>query len=197
MLRALLIISFLILAIFASQYSYFNIDLQISQTLQGIRNPLFSDTMNLVSEIGDDFHLVIIFGLVIALIFFAGLKLEALKIATTSLTGALIGTLTKWIVSRPRPDSGLVNIQAVISDKSFPSLHVLLFTIFFGYLCYLSIYKIETNWLKILIASVSAFLILTIGLSRIYLGVHWPSDVLGGYLLGAVFISFLKNHAQR
>ena len=197
MFRTLLIISFLILAIFASQYSYFNIDLQISQTLQGIRNPLISDTMNLVSEIGDDFHLVIIFGLVIALIFFAGLKLEALKIALFSFTGALIGTLTKWMVSRPRPDSSLVNIQEIMSDKSFPSLHVLIFTIFFGYLFYLSIDKIKTGWLKILIASVSVFLIITIGLSRIYLGAHWASDVLGGYLLGAIFISLLTDHAKR
>jgi len=197
MLRALLIISFLILAIFASQYSYFNIDLQISQALQGIHNPLFSDTMNLVSEIGDDYHVVIIIGLVGALIFFAGLKLEALKVALFTFTGALIGTLTKWMVSRPRPDSSLVNVQEVVSDKSFPSLHVLIFTIFFGYLFYLSIYKIKTRWLKILTASISAFLIITIGLSRIYLGAHWASDVLGGYLLGAIFISFLKYHAKR
>ena len=197
MQRVLLIISFLILAVFAKQYSYFSVDLQLSQALQTIHNSLFSDTMNLVSELGDDFNLVIIIGLAVTLLYFAGLKLEALKIALFSLTGALIGTLTKWIVSRPRPDSGLVNIQAVISDKSFPSLHVLLFTIFFGYLCYLSIYKIKTGWLKILIASVSVFLIITIGLSRIYLGAHWASDVLGGYLLGAIFISLLTDHAKR
>ncbi|KKU71305.1 MAG: Phosphoesterase PA-phosphatase related protein [Candidatus Beckwithbacteria bacterium GW2011_GWA2_47_25] len=195
MQRVLLIISFLILAVFAKQYSYFSVDLQVSQALQTIHNSLFSDTMNLVSEIGDDYHLVIIIGLVVALLFFVGLKLEALKIALFSLTGALVGTFVKKIVSRPRPDFGLVKIQAVMSDKSFPSLHVLLFTIFFGYLFYLSIYKIKTRWLKILIASVSAFLILAIGLSRIYLGAHWASDVLGGYLLGAIFISLLKNHA--
>jgi undecaprenyl-diphosphatase len=66
----------------------------------------------------------------------------------------------------------------------------LIFTVFFGYMLYLSIYKVKTRWLKTFIALPATFLILTIGISRIYLGAHWASDTVGGYLLGALFLIF-------
>lgn len=183
--------SFLFLCYFAYRYSYFTLDLSISRSLQSIHQPLFSLLMNLVSEIGDDFHLALIGGLVIMTLFFYHARRQALLAAGWTTLSALVGTGVKYLVHRPRPDTDLVQIQELVTGKSFPSLHVLVFTVFFGYLFYLAIFSFKKFWPRVVIASVSAFLILSIGVSRIFLGAHWASDVLGGYLLGALFISYI------
>lgn len=197
MLRALLMICFIVLGIFARKYSYFGVDLQISRGLQSIQSPAFSLLMNLVSELGDDFHLTLIIVSITSSLFYLGYRKESFKAMLSAALAVLVGTLTKAIVNRPRPDGDLVRIQEQFSDKSFPSLHVLIFTVFFGYLFYLSLTIIKTRWLKVLLASITGFLILTIGLSRIYLGAHWASDAVGGYLLGLLLISFIIAHAKR
>jgi len=197
LLRFLLVGCFLVLAILARNFPYFALDLQISETIQSIRHPLFSVVMNLVSELGDDYHLGIIVSLAVVLLLFAEMKMEALKAALFAAVSALAGTFIKLIVARPRPNSQFVQIQEIFSDKSFPSLHVLIFTAFFGYMFYLALARVKTTWLKALLAFGSAFLILTIGVSRIYLGAHWASDTLGGYLVGAFFISYISDHAKR
>lgn len=190
-------ICFIVLGIFAGQYSYFGVDLQISRGLQSIQSPVFSLVMNLVSELGDDFHLTLIIVSVTSSLFYLGYRKEGFKAMLSAALAVLVGTLTKAIVNRPRPGGDLVRIQEQFSDKSFPSLHVLIFTVFFGYLFYLSLTLIKTDWQKVLLASITGFLILTIGFSRIYLGAHWASDTVGGYLLGMLLISFIIAHAKR
>lgn len=197
MVRALLLICFIILGIFARQYSYFGVDLQISRGLQSIQSPVFSLLMNLVSKLGDDFHLTFIIVSVTSSLFYLGYPKESFRAILSAASAVLVGTLAKAIVNRPRPDGTLVRIQGQFPDMSFPSLHVLIFTVFFGYLFYLSLTLIKIDWLKALLASITGFLILTIGLSRIYLGAHWASDVIGGYLLGLLLISFIIAHAKR
>ncbi len=195
--RLSLIVGLILLSILAHRFPYFSFDLQISRALQNIHQPLFSLIMNLVTEVGDDLHLEIIVMAATVILFYRGYKLEALKAVVFAVSAAASGTLLKIIVGRPRPASSLVIVQEVLADKSFPSLHVLIFTAFFGYTFYLSLYKVKTLWLRLLIAAGSGFLILTIGLSRVYLGAHWASDTLGGYLLGLLLISFIIAHAKR
>lgn len=195
--RLSLIVGLILLSILAHRFPYFSFDLQISRALQNNHQPLFSLIMNLVTEVGDDLHLEIIVMAATVILFYRGYKLEALKAVVFAVSAAASGTLLKILVGRPRPASSLVVVQEVLADKSFPSLHVLIFTAFFGYTFYLSLYKVKTLWLRLLIAIGSGFLILTIGLSRIYLGAHWASDTLGGYLLGLLLISFIIAHAKR
>ncbi len=185
-----LLLVFIIFSAFAHRSAYFGFDLTISRALQSVHRPAFSVFMNLVSEIGNNFNLEIIVVLSMSLLFLAGLKSEAIKAALLTLAGASAGSLVKSLVNRPRPNGELVNIQKVLTDKSFPSLHVLIFTVFFGYMLYLAISKVKTLWLRLFIAGSSTVLILFIGISRIYLGAHWASDTLGGYLLGAILLIF-------
>jgi undecaprenyl-diphosphatase len=145
--------------------------------------------MNFVSDLGDDYYLQAIVVLSMALLYFAGLKSEAVKTALLTIASATTGTMVKSLTNRPRPDSRLVTIQDTLGDKSFPSLHVLIFTVFFGYMLYLAIYRIRTPWLRISIATTSLLLLFSIGISRIYLGAHWTSDVIGGYLLGVILLT--------
>lgn len=187
---------FVTLSIFASSFSYFSLDLKTSEVIQGIHGKSFFELMNYISRIGDDPQLEIVVGLAVLGLFFTGRRLEAIRVAFYSVASAFVGILIKNIVGRPRPSGELVQIYEKLFDYSFPSLHVLFFTTFFGYLIYLSLYKLKNYWIRFVTIAVSSFLILTIGLSRIYLGAHWASDVLGGYLLGALFIRFII-HAER
>lgn len=99
------------------------------------------------------------------------------------------GVLTKFAINRPRPGSNFVEIFQKLTDPSFPSGHVIHYVVFFGFLSAVvySIWrpgKLGTVCLSIL----SIALIVSISISRVYLGAHWPTDVLGGYMFGFVML---------
>lgn len=197
LLRLLLLSVFLLLSFFAHRTPFFGLDLQISRLFQSFHQPLFYWMMNMVSEVGDDYHLPFLIGTAATLLYLVGLKKEALKATISASVAYFIGAYVKYLVGRPRPGDGLVQIQEALSDNSFPSLHVLVFTVFFGYILYLGLYEIKTFWRKRFLIFSSLFLILSIGISRIYLGVHWASDTIGGYLLGAFLLSYVTENAKR
>ena len=116
------------------------------------------------------------------------MRTEAYFSIFASIGSTILGTLLKIVIHRPRPELGLISVLVQLKDKSFPSGHVLLFTSFFGFLLFLSLYVFKNKILGPVIGALSGFLVLTIGISRIYLGAHWASDVLGGYLLGMLFL---------
>jgi undecaprenyl-diphosphatase len=106
---------------------------------------------------------------------------------------ALIGSLVKLIVNRPRPTTDLVQVLANETEASFPSGHVLFYTVFFGLLFVLLIFTPKIpKAIRYLLQGASLFLIASVSFSRVYLGVHWVTDTVGGYLLGLIIlVSFL------
>lgn len=95
--------------------------------------------------------------------------------------GALLNFILKQLFHRQRPE--LLKLIE-IGGYSFPSGHSMSSISFYGFLIYLSIRYIK-RWPKYCIAGVLSLLIIAIGISRIYLGVHYASDVLGGYIVGS------------
>ena len=88
----------------------------------------------------------------------------------------------KWIVDRPRPDFSLVN--PVPEGSSFPSGHSVHAFLLFGLLLWIVGELVESRVLRISIQGLLGIMILACGASRVYLGVHWPSDVIGGFVVG-------------
>ena len=112
-------------------------------------------------------------------------KKIGIAIATNLVLVALLNQLLKNILQRPRPTEYRI-IQE--TGYSFPSGHSMASMAFYGYLIYL-IYKYvenkNTKWILIMLLSI---LICSIGISRIYLGVHYTSDVLGGFLISISYL---------
>ena len=114
------------------------------------------------------------------------------------LRSTIINNLIKVIIARPRPE---INKLVTETGYSFPSGHSITSMVFYGYLVYLTYKYINNKKIKIPLIIFLILLIPTIGLSRIYLGVHYASDVLCGFLLGIIylilFISISKKYLER
>jgi undecaprenyl-diphosphatase len=109
----------------------------------------------------------------------------AFLVAAVSL-GALLNRLLKLGFARPRPD--IVAHGAVVTTESFPSGHSANSAIIYLMLG-MMLARVESSYpAKIFIFGVCASLTLMVGLSRIYLGVHWPTDVLAGWAVGASWV---------
>ena len=121
------------------------------------------------------------------------------KISFTILLNVVIATilniLLKNIIQRPRPDD-----FRLISETgySFPSGHSMVSMAFYGLLIYLSIKYLKNRKLKVILITSLSILIILIGISRIYLGVHYTSDVIAGFLISAcyliVYTSLVKKY---
>ncbi len=96
----------------------------------------------------------------------------------------VFGAILKLIVGRSRPDTEYAN-NLQISTYSFPSGHAGGSTVAYGLLAYLVWHLLPQPWNYTGVGILSALIIL-IGISRIYLGAHFPSDVIAGWLLGGV-----------
>ncbi len=114
-------------------------------------------------------------------------KLEAILTVAAGASTVLVVAL-KLIVGRVRPTSLVATVWVVIHNNGFPSGHALFSMVFLGLIAYfVFIYMHKSVFRMILFVSL-ILLIILIGSSRVYLGEHWPGDVLGGYLWGATLL---------
>lgn len=183
-----IIIAFIVYSLFASSVPYYQFDLSVTKTIQSINLWLFEKIIWFVSILGNPHNMVWVIGITSLFMFFRNLKKEAIFSSLSAASGAVIGMLIKILVDRPRPAPDTVNVLVWFSDKSYPSNHVLVFTIYFGFLLYLLLSKTLRKSKENFLVLVFALLIASIGISRIYLGAHWASDVLGGYVLGIIWL---------
>jgi len=89
------------------------------------------------------------------------------------------------LFGRPRPTEYRIIDE---SGYSFPSGHSMVSMAFYGFLIYLVYKKVENKYVKWLLCTLLSILILLIGVSRIYLGVHYASDVIGGFCFSIVYL---------
>lgn len=177
-----------VLAALAYRYAYFSWDLKLARRIQAVSIPGFDTLMDWTSMPGNGWTawvLVSLTAIVLALIRF---KLEgAICLASASL-GALIDRLMKAVVARPRPDEAVVQVLGDFKHESFPSGHVFFYVSFFGFLFFLVYVLLKPRPLRRILLVVVGAPVVLIGVSRVYLGAHWPSDVIGAYLSGGVWL---------
>ena len=113
-------------------------------------------------------------------------KYNLLLITISSITSPIVNNILKVIFKRPRP---IIINMIEEGSYSFPSGHSMISILFYGSIIYL-LNKYKIKHCK-LISIILSMLILLIGISRIYLGVHYPSDVLGGYLTAGLCLTII------
>ncbi len=186
----IIILCLMIIVFFAMGYmvkeSYEGIlfDVALMEYLHNSTNPMITSIMKFISFIGSATFLVPAIAMVIAYAIVKK-KYYITKLILLSTAGSwILNFLLKEIFQRTRPvEYFLVNQGGL----SYPSGHSMVTMTFYSTIAYLLANGTKNVNKKRLIKLIAYVMIIMMGISRIYLGVHWPTDVLGAYLIGYIF----------
>jgi membrane-associated phospholipid phosphatase len=191
-LIALLLACTVALSIAAHLFAVFPFDLKVAHEIHEGKNPQFVTGMQWVSALGYPVAVVVLIGIGALICALRRLWIEAVFVVATA-SSLLLTAVLKLLVGRPRPPPYALNpadIFLAVEQYSFPSGHVLFFVVFFGFVGYLAVLYL-TGWIRWAVMVSSATLIVLIAPSRIYLGAHWASDVIGSYVIGTLWLIIL------
>ena len=166
----------------------FPIDLAITRTIQSIDFPLFDKLMIVISWPGFSPQSFLLCALIVVIIYAIGLHWEAVTALVAACLPPIVNVLVKDYIQRPRPTVDLVHVFRILDSYSFPSGHVMFYIGFLGFLWFLAFTLLKRSWRRTALLTIYGIFILLVGVSRIYLGQHWASDVLGAYLLGSLIL---------
>lgn len=182
------LLAFGAMAILVSKHLIVNFDSTIISYVQGFESPILTTTMKFFTYIGGTTPVGVL-SLLIIVSLYTVLKHRSeliLFIAVIAGSNVLFVTL-KLFFHRARPD---LHRLAEASNYSFPSGHATMAFALYGSLTYLLWRHMGTRLGRIILISITSLMILTIGISRIYLGVHYPSDIIAGYFISAFWLTF-------
>ncbi|GER88282.1 hypothetical protein KDW_24440 [Dictyobacter vulcani] len=194
--------AFAALALYVHAHPVLSFDVFITKEFQENQNPILRNLMIAVSFLGNQpfvfFPLIVLTAVAFWLV---RLRLEALFVLGLSAVSTPINILLKYLVSRPRPTANLVDVFQRATGQSFPSGHVMSYVAYWGLIFSLGLILFRRDrWWNYALLIIPGLFVALVGPSRIYLGDHWASDVIGGYMFGGLLLGlaiwlylFLKN----
>lgn len=165
------------------------VDYSLSVAAQALRGTAFEPLMVAVSYPGYWPLFPEIVAVVTLIVWLWRSREEALLVAGTLALATLVAWLMSELVGRTRPDEGVLWVYNTLESYSYPSRHVVTYVVFFGLLCYLALARWKNALLRWPTVIIAVAMIVLVGPSRVFLGVHWPSDALAGYALGGTFLA--------
>ncbi|MFO7983661.1 MAG: phosphatase PAP2 family protein [Desulfuromonadales bacterium] len=195
-----LTLGFFFSAIFALFFLWLSVSLKISDTLIRVDERIYevapllhhssTDTFFLLmTYLGDWPVLLALGGGFCVWLLLCNHAFSALILAAGTAGGQFLVFILKSVYSRPRPDPFFSALEP--QSWAFPSAHAFEAAVFYGLMVYMVLGAVSSWRVRLTLITGCSFLALLIGFSRIYLGVHWFSDVLGGFLLAALWLAFL------
>lgn len=179
---------FVALAVAAYRAPYFPVDLTVTRALQSFDSPAADRAAELVNWPGFPPQSNVFFGgIILAMLAFRRV-LAAVCQAIAAGGGAALWFWIAPLIGRPRPSPDLVEVSMYIPAGSFPSGHVLNFTAGLGFTWFVAYTLLPKSILRTVVLWLIPLYLVLVGIARVYSGQHWPSDVLGGYLLGAIWL---------
>jgi undecaprenyl-diphosphatase len=160
-----------------------HIDLSFTKSLQQFQGAWVYAMMLGFTVLGNTLSLIII-GAALAVYLFVRKRPLAGWLTMITLIGLPINMILKDAVGRPRPSTDLVSVLAPTIGLSFPSGHAMASTTLYGYLAVLCWMHIPQRSTRNAAALAFAFTAVMVSVSRVYLGAHWLSDVVGGWTAG-------------
>lgn len=192
-LAIMLLLAFAIsLSYAASRFAVLPFDLKSYEELQEQASPLFDRLMIGVSYLGELAIAMALTAIAMATFALRRQWLEAIFILATT-SNVLLAFALKELVHRTRPFPVAQNATGLIqsiNQYSYPSGHVLFFVVFFGFFTFLAWIHF-TGHARVIVIAVCLALIVLVGPSRVFLGEHWASDVVGSYIIGAIWLFVL------
>ena len=162
-------------------------DQAIQSWVHGFARPMLTEAMSGLSWIGSPFVVTPAVALAVGLMWWWGPKDDALLVAAAALGGVALDEVMKLHFKRSRPELPWAFVHE--HSFSFPSGHSVLAMVMYGVIVYKTQDKLHSKGAKAALM-VGAFLMVAgIGVSRVYVGAHYPSDVAGGYFGGAVWLA--------
>ena len=165
-----------------------NFDNRITDYVTSFRTPALNQFFQFVTDLGD-VYAYLVATTIAAIFFFFKLKNKKfiLQLLGVVILSALANMALKEAFNRARPT---IEHLVVVESLSYPSGHAMSAMAYYGFLIYLVFHIKMNKWLRFFLTLLFSALIFFIGLSRIYLGVHFPSDVAGGFVAGLIWIAF-------
>lgn len=184
------LVGFAVLAYYARAYAYFAWDRAVAHWLQSWRAPALDALMYAVSYIG---YGVIPYAITAATFFVflvVRLRSEAFGLLLSTAGSGLVTRTIKMLIARPRPAVPDVSVFREHGGQSFPSGHVTFYVCYFGFLFFVAYALLpERTPARRVALTFCVLMIVLVGFSRVYLGAHWPSDTIGAYFLGSLWLA--------
>ena len=192
----LLLCGFVVLSVFAAVYDRFPADLWLLRRFQEVDSSAFAEALDRAAEMVNGWEMIAVLAAGAVLLLLTRRWLAALLLLVSPAAG-LLNAGVKEIVGRPRPGHELVPFTTRTYDSAFPSGHADSAIVIYGLLFYFITVFVNQPALRLLGQAACLWVILFTGMQRVYVGVHWPSDVLGGYYLGGLIIAALIGIHRR
>jgi undecaprenyl-diphosphatase len=169
-------------------YENFPGDLAVSTWMQSLGSDWLDDVMEAIAAAGTSIGALVAVGIALLAVFALRGPRPAGYLLAVATLGVIVRTVLKTAIARPRPTEDLVRVMDIRDSYSFPSGHVMFYVVLLGSLYFLlSSSGLSGKTIRLLQAIIVVALALT-GISRVYMGVHWMSDVLAGYIFGAALV---------
>jgi undecaprenyl-diphosphatase len=183
------VIGFSLISLLVSDNKIIHFDSSVIAAIQGLESPSLTSIMKFFTTIGST-PVVIVLSLFLLFFLYKVLqhRLELILFLAAIIGSVILNSLLKNLFHRMRPN---LHRLIDITGYSFPSGHAMTAFTVYGIMSFLLWRHISSKRGRSLLILFSVFMILMIGISRVYLGVHYPSDIIGGYFASSFWLSTL------